>query len=78
MLIEWLDVHCELYNAAIQERKDAYQRCGRSLNYVQQVNQLPEIKNLRPEMLVMGAHALQATLRRVDMAFQHFFSWPPG
>jgi putative transposase len=82
VLVEWLGLHCELYNAALQERRDAWERCGVSLGYVPQANQLPEIKALRPEMLVMGAHALQGTLRRVDLAFQHFFDrvkvWKSG
>ena len=73
ILVEWLGLHCELYNAAIQERRDAWKRCGIGVNYVAQANQLPEIKALRPELLVMGAHALQATLRRADLAFQHYF-----
>jgi putative transposase len=82
ILVEWLGLHCELYNAALQERKEAYEKAGKSVDYVKQANQLPEIKALRPEMLVMGSHALQATLRRVDLAFQHFFDrvkvWKAG
>ena len=82
ILVEWLGLHCELYNAGLQERKEAYEKVGLTLDYVKQANQLPEIKALRPELLVMGGHALQATLRRVDLAFQHFFDrvklWKAG
>ncbi len=39
----------ELYNAALQERKDAYRLQKQSITYNQQANQLPDIKELRPE-----------------------------
>ncbi|MCW5968713.1 MAG: transposase [Blastocatellales bacterium] len=35
---------CRLYNAAVQERRDAYGISGRSLNYYDQANQLKEIR----------------------------------
>ena len=38
-----------------------------------QQNVLPEIKAARPELVELGSHALQQTLRRLDLAFQAFF-----
>src|ERR1700740_2044040 len=35
---------CRLYNAALQERRDAYQKSGVSLNYYNQANQLKAIR----------------------------------
>ena len=35
---------CRLYNAALQERRAAYQRGGLSLNYYDQANQLKAIR----------------------------------
>src|SRR5687768_16353046 len=52
----WLALLCELYNAALQERRDAYRINHLSINYKVQANQLPEIKNDRPEF----AHIMQA------------------
>ena len=72
-LFGWLDLHRELYNAALQERRDAYQKCGISLSYNQQQNQLPEVKRVRPELTPLGSHALQETVRRVDRAYKAFF-----
>ena len=43
----WLDVLCELYNAALQERRDAYRACGTSISKSDQEKQLPEIKKGR-------------------------------
>jgi putative transposase len=66
-------LHCELYNAALQERRDAWRLRRVSLRKGDQEKQLPEIKRLRPELVQLGGHALQETLRRVDLAFQAFF-----
>lgn len=73
ILEEWLGLHRELYNAALQERRDAYQKCGISLSYNDQQNQLPGVKEARPELTFLGSHALQETVRRVDRAFRAFF-----
>lgn len=69
----WVRLHCELYNAALQERIDAYRKAGKSISYYDQQNALPEIKMLRPELVELGSHALQQTLRRLDEAFAGFF-----
>jgi putative transposase len=62
-----------LYNACIQERRDAWKKAGVSIRYLDQQNVLPEIKKFRPELVPLGSHALQETVRRVDRAFQAFF-----
>ncbi|MCI0605328.1 transposase [bacterium] len=67
-----LRLHCELYNACLQERREAFKR-GVCLSEEMQVRQLPEIKKLRPELKVLGGHAFQETVRRVDLAFKAFF-----
>ena len=69
----WTRLHCELYNAALQERIEAYRKAGKSISYYDQQNSLPEIKTARPELIELGSHALQQTLRRLDLAFQAFF-----
>ena len=69
----WVRLHCELYNAALQERIEAYRKCGKSISYYDQQNVLPEIKAARPELVELGSHALQQTLRRLDLAFAAFF-----
>src|ERR1700737_207152 len=72
-LTGWIRLHCELYNAALEERISAYQKHGKSISYYDQQNALPEIKAARPEFVELGSHALQQTLRRLDLAFQAFF-----
>ena len=64
----------ELYNAALSERKDAYRMAGKSITYVDQQNDLPEIKHeIRPEYEDIAAHVLQDVLNRLHKAFQNFF-----
>ncbi|PIP80597.1 MAG: transposase [Gammaproteobacteria bacterium CG22_combo_CG10-13_8_21_14_all_40_8] len=72
-LEDWTRLHCELYNAALQERIEAYRKAGISISYYDQQNALPEVKEFRPEFAALGSHALQQTLRRLDLAMQAFF-----
>ncbi len=69
----WLRLLCELYNAAIQERRDAHRRCGVSIGKKEQSAQLPDIKKDRPDVARIYSQVLQETLNRVSLAFQHFF-----
>ncbi|MDE2253879.1 MAG: transposase, partial [Betaproteobacteria bacterium] len=69
----WTRLHCELYNAALEERIDAWRKAGKSISYYEQQNVLPQIKADRLEFVELGSHALQQTLRRLDLAFQAFF-----
>ena len=64
---------CDLYNAALQERRDAWKVCRKSINYYDQANQL---KPMREEGLLGLANfsCCQDVLRRLDKTFQAFFA----
>jgi len=64
---------CELYNAGLQERRDAWRIARRSIGYKDQQNQLPDIKRIRPELGMVHSQVLQDVLRRLDKAFEAFF-----
>lgn len=66
-------MHQLLYNAAICNRKVQYEKFGCSVNYLEQQNCLPAFKEVWPEYKTLGSHTLQATLKRVDLAYQSFF-----
>jgi IS605 OrfB family transposase len=68
-----LDRCRELYNAAVQERRDAYRMSKASITYTQQAAQLPEIKEIRPEYNDIHSQVLQDVLRRVKKAYDNFF-----
>jgi putative transposase len=72
-LYEWRRLHCYLYNSALADRKDSYQKLNQSVNYLDQQNRLPEFKKVWTEFAELGSQALQATLKRVDFAFARFF-----
>ncbi len=67
-------MHCELYNAALVNRRTQYKRFGHSVDYFEQQNSLPAFKEVWPEYKELGSMALQATLKRVDFAYQRFFN----
>jgi putative transposase len=72
--LQWtLDRARELYNAALQERRDAYRMAGKSITYYNQANQLPEIKEIREEYNDIHSQVLQDVLRRVKKTFDNFF-----
>src|SRR5205085_11918518 len=64
---------CELYNAALQERRDAWKIEHKSISFFDQNKQLTEIKIECPELRSVGCRALEDALKRVDRAFAGFF-----
>jgi len=68
-----LDRNRELYNAALEERREAYRMSRVSISYNDQSAQLPAIKEVRPEYKEIYSQVLQDTLKRVDKAFKAFF-----
>lgn len=74
----WRRLHCLLYNACVSHRKVQYQKFGQNVNYYDQQNCLPEFKKQWIEYQELGSHALQATVKRVDFAFQRFFKLKSG
>jgi putative transposase len=63
---------CRLYNAALQERRDAYHISHKSINYYDQANQLKEIR-ANGDLALANFSCCQDVLRRVDKTFNAFF-----
>src|SRR5260370_22692120 len=63
----------ELYNAALQERRDAWRKCGVSVTFAMQSAQLPGVKEVRPEYQDINAQVLQEVLHRLDKTYHAFF-----
>lgn len=74
-LTQMLADHCSLYNAALQERRDAYRHVSKTtVRYGDQSAQLKEIRAVDPEQRGRWSFSSQqATLRRLDKAFVAFF-----
>jgi putative transposase len=62
-----------VYNAAVGERREAWQKCGVSVGYYQQKAELPGIKEALPEYGEVNSQVLQDVVLRVERAFQAFF-----
>lgn len=72
-LVAMLGDHRAMYNAALQERRDAYRMCKVSVRYGDQSAQLRDIRAFDPDHARWSFSSQQATLRRLDKAFAAFF-----
>ena len=72
MLDDQLAEACRLYNAAVQERRDAWKMRKTSITYYQQDKQLRDIRAAGDVRLANYA-SCRDVLHRVDRAFQAFF-----
>jgi putative transposase len=67
--------HCDLYNAALLERREAWRMARVGVTYGMQPGQLKEIRRADPDG--QGRHsftAQQQTLRRLNVVFQAFYA----
>ena len=67
------NAHRELYNAALQERRDAWSQRNTRIFYGDQSAQLTDIRQVRSDQAVWSFSSQQATLRRLNKAFNGFF-----
>jgi putative transposase len=72
-LVSLLGSQCELYNAALEERRGAWQWEHRSVSYIDQCRTLTTLRADRPEVLAGGVTLCRGTLRRLDWAFAAFY-----
>jgi putative transposase len=68
-----LSICCELYNAALQERRDAWRLERKSISQYDQEAQLKYIRQAREDVEGMYAQINQNVLARVDKTFKAFF-----
>jgi putative transposase len=67
------DLHRMLYNAALEERIEAYGKAGVSISFADQCKSLTTIRQQDPAFLAVNAQSAQVTLKRLHMAFKAFF-----
>jgi len=71
-MAEILAHSCDLYNAALQERRDAWKSHRQSIGYYDQQKQLSELRQDK-DFARVALHIQREPLRRVDRAFKDFF-----
>lgn len=67
-----LSFACDLYNAALEQRRYAW-RVGKRVNYVTQCRELTDLRAAGDGPPHMSCTAMRSPLRRVDFAFAAFF-----
>lgn len=72
-LQETLGLHQRLYNTALEERIRVYREIGKSLSFSDQCKMLTQWRKTVPALARLNAQSEQVTLKRVHLAFQHFF-----
>lgn len=65
--------HAYLYNACIAHRRYEWRANKKSVTYLEQQNCLPEFKKEWVEFAYLHSQAMQATVKRVDLAYNSFF-----
>lgn len=68
-----LDLLRGIYNAGLEERRDAWRKQGVSVTRAMQEKALTEIKHTCPAYAGVHTHLLQDVTTRLDRAFQAFF-----
>lgn len=68
-----LAIHCEIYNAALEHRREAWNRARVSVSWVDQCRELTEIRKIRPDVAAVNAKSAQQTLRRLDRSFSAYY-----
>jgi putative transposase len=71
-LDDLLAAQCELYNAALEERRGAWRWNHRQVTRFEQFAQLSTLRPARPEVMAFGVTVARGTLTRLDLAFQAF------
>lgn len=69
-----LGAFCDLYNAALQQRIEAYRRRGVSIRYSNQAGELKAVRAADEHLARYSFSAEQQVLRRLEKAFSAFFA----
>lgn len=68
-----LETHRRLYNACLEQRKSAYEAENRSVKYTEQSSWFKNERATNAYFARLNFSSAQATMRRLDKAFQAFF-----
>jgi putative transposase len=77
-LLELLAVCCEVYNAGLQERREAWKHSRTRVSVFDQFNQLAWLRVHRPDVFGFGLQPVRGTLRRLDEAYGAFLRRAAG
>lgn len=69
----YLNVCRNLYNAALQERREAWRIAHKGISYNEQSRQLTELRHMDADLAAVPIEIERSPIRRVDRAFSAFF-----
>jgi putative transposase len=67
-------LHCRLYNALLEQRIDAFERCGKSLTYFDQTANNTKLRAVDHDYKALGSASMNGTAKRLDEAYKAFFA----
>ena len=73
-MLETLRLTRTLYNAGLEQRREAYRKHGKTLSAYDQQRELTALKAECPEFAGVYSHVLQDVFDRLDKAYKAFFS----
>ena len=73
ILAHWLASCCDLYNGALQERRDFYRKLGKSITYNDQQLSLKFIRAEDEDWEAIPVVVGRSALRRLDKSYRDFF-----
>lgn len=73
VLTAWLGQCCDLYNAALQERRDAWKKQRASITHYDQTKSLTEWRRSDADGAAGSVHVQRSALSRVESVFKAFF-----
>lgn len=72
-LLHWLEQCCDLYNAALQERRDAWNKQRVAVSRIDQQKGLAEWRRSDPDGAAVSSDVQRSALARVEKTFKAFF-----
>ena len=72
-MTEMLRLHQRLYNGCLEQRIHAYRDRGISITKKMQEKELTTLRAEDPEYRALNCQSEQVTLKRLDLAYKHFF-----
>jgi hypothetical protein len=69
-LVQWSR---EVYNGSLQHRRDAWHRAKVPISRFDQFNEVPSLREVRPELARFGNQPVRGAIWRVDEAFVGFY-----
>jgi putative transposase len=73
----WLDFYVEacrqVYNAALEQRKEEYRKRKKTLTYFNQTKDLTDLRKTEEPFNIVPVNVLRSPLKRLDLAFKSFF-----